>query len=111
MDLVEVDVVGAEPSEACLDRVLGVFAAEAVIGGSHAVVDLGGEDDVVSLALDGFPDNLFRPAIHVGVGGVKEVDASVDGTSNDLDGGGFLHLLPVNHGAQTQFRHLHTCFT
>ena len=50
VDLVEVDVVGAEPSEARVDRAEDVLAGEAAVvrARTHRPVDLGGEDDRVA---------------------------------------------------------------
>ena len=82
MDLVEVDVVGAEAAEAVVDFGEDRFAREAgaVRVGPHAAVDLGGEHDRIARGhfLEQLADDFFAGAIGVDVGGVEEVDAGVE---------------------------------
>ncbi len=86
VDLVEVDVVGAQTAQRVLDG-----GGEPTPGGTLPVgvltrgpAGLGGEDDVVTAALERLADDLLRVA--VGVGGVDDVDARVEGLVNDPHG-------------------------
>ncbi len=82
VDLVEVDVIGAEAAEAVIDFGEDCFAREAgaVDIGPHAAVDLRGEDDRVARGhfLEQLADDLFAGAVGVDVGGVEEIDAGVE---------------------------------
>ena len=87
VDLVEVDVVGAEPAQAGLALADDPPARVAVMFGSvaHRAVHLGREDDVVAAAGERLADDLLRLAGGVHVGGVDEVDAGVERGVDDLD--------------------------
>ena len=65
MDLVEVDPVGAQASQALLDLVPDPAARVAlpVSVGAHRAVHLRREHDVVALALQRGADDLFRLAL------------------------------------------------
>ncbi len=89
VDLIEVDVVDAEPAQAVVARGhdpaprvplrVGVLA--------HLAVHLRGEDHPVPLGLrQRLPDDLLGLAERVDVGGVDEVDAGVEGGVDDADG-------------------------
>src|SRR3954470_339611 len=81
VDVVEVDVVGAEPTQRVLDLVDDpASGATALVGVlAHRHEELGGEHDIVTAALEGLADDLLRLASRVDVGGVNEVDALVQG--------------------------------
>ena len=83
VDLVEVDVVGAEALEALVELEEDLFAGEALAVGvvAHDAVELGGDDGVFAFGV-GFEEaaeELFAGAGGVDVGGVEEVDAEVEG--------------------------------
>src|SRR3954471_18885248 len=88
VDLVEVDVVGAEPPQRVLDRVDDPASGAAALVGvlAHRHEELRREHDVVTAALEGLPDDLLGLAGRVDVGGVDEVDALVEGAVDDADG-------------------------
>ncbi len=51
---------------------------------AHGVEDLGGDDDAVARDLgEGAAGDLFAGAERVHVGGVEEIDASVEGTAEE----------------------------
>jgi hypothetical protein len=119
MDLVEVDVVGAQAREAVIDlgedRLTGQAAA--VRTGTHLAVDLGGEDDLVAVGHvgEGVADDLLGRAIGVDVGGVEEVDPGVERPLDDLPTLG-LRQRPLvfaalgiaeGHAADAEHRHVH----
>ena len=99
MDLVEVDVVGVQAAEALFagkaDKVrvelLGAFLmadarGELVV---EVVAELGGDDQVVAAVAEDFGQDFLAVALAVGVGGVEEVDAQVEGVFEE---GGALFL-------------------
>ena len=82
MEVVDVDVVGAQPAQRVVqlleDGLAGqAAAARAVV---HLPVDLRGEHDVLApgVASDRAADELLRGAALVDVGGVPERDAQLD---------------------------------
>ena len=84
VQVVEVDVVEAEPGERAVDRaahVLGaaVDLAHAGLDGTGAEdAELGGDDRVVAARRDGLPDDLLADVRAVDVGGVEHRDAEVE---------------------------------
>src|ERR1700674_3260813 len=82
MDLVEVDVVGAEAAQRAVDGVEDVFARQpAVIRTlAHRKEDLGGDDHLVALGevAERPPQHLLAGAARVHVGGVEEVHAHLE---------------------------------
>jgi hypothetical protein len=100
VDVVDVDVVGAQPPQ----RRVGLFedglagqaaAARAVV---HLPADLGGEHDVLAAGESGDrpPDELLRGASLVDVRGVPERDAQLDGLPEER-GRGILVQRPLVH--------------
>ncbi len=85
VDLVQVDVVGAEAAQALLDFVADPAAGVAlpVHAFAHLAVHFGREHHVVAAALQRLADDLLRLALRVHVGGVDEVDAVVERVMND----------------------------
>jgi hypothetical protein len=82
VDVVEVDVVGVEPSQGGVELFDDGFAGQAGAAGAvvHLVVHLGGQHDVLAagVGLDGAADELLRCATAIAVGGVPEGDAELD---------------------------------
>ena len=87
VDLVEVDVVGAEAAEAVVDLGHDGLARQAhgVAALAHRAPELGGDDDLVAVGHvgQGPPDDLLAGAVGVDVGGVEEVDAGVEGLGDE----------------------------
>src|SRR5436309_2410418 len=67
VDLVQVDVIGAEAAERVLDlaRDPQPGVAVVVLSGAHLPVDLGRQDDVVPTAFERLADDLFVRAVGV----------------------------------------------
>ncbi len=116
VDLVKVDVVGAEPAQAGL--ALGDYPAAGValpVGAvTHPSVELGRQYHLLS---PGGPDRgqeladyLFRLARGVDVGGVYEVDAFVEGAPHYRDALLVVGVAPrpEHHRAQAERAHLHS---
>jgi len=87
MDLVEVDVIHAEPLQRGVDRLHDVLAREAarVSARAHRVEDLGGDDDLVALGefLQGAAEDLLARADRIHVGRVEEIDAAFERLANE----------------------------
>ena len=80
VELVEVDVIGVESTQAVVegtgDPSTGVALHVSI--GAHRMEHLGGEDDVLTSAGQCSADDLLAFATRVGIGGVEEVDAAVE---------------------------------
>ncbi len=87
VDLIQVDVVGAEAAQAALDRrpdpAPRVAAMVRVV--VHRVVELRGEHHVVAATGESPTDDLLALAVRVHVGGVDEVDPGIDGAIDQTD--------------------------
>src|SRR5664280_1176451 len=107
MDLVEIDVIGAQPAQALLARRQDPPARVPLSIGimPHGTVHLGGQNDLFPLGLcQGLSDDLLGLTRGVDVGGVDEVDAGIEGPVNDADR---LVMIggspgPEHHGPQAQ---------
>ena len=113
--LVQVDVIGLQPTQARLAGAPDVVGGQpAVVGAeSHRLVHLCGQNDVVAVpaAVQPSADGLLRDAVSllhvrglraaVDVGGVEEVDARIDGGVHDRETGRFVHRVAEVHGAET----------
>src|ERR1700761_1045378 len=80
VNLIEIDVVRAETSQAVINGVKDVFAGEPALVRiiTHGVVDLRGDDHLVTGGAEFFecpPCNFFTDTEGVNISGVKEVDA------------------------------------
>jgi hypothetical protein len=79
MDLVEIDIVGAQALQAGVDLVEDGLArqAAAIGAGAHLHIDLGRQHDLLALGeiAQGAADDLLAGAVGVDVGGVDEIDA------------------------------------
>jgi hypothetical protein len=103
VQLIEVQVVGAQPPQAGVDRVEQVFAAETPPVRPAAEPDLGRHDDVVPRAsLQPAADDLLRPALAVAVRGVDEGAAGLGEAVQQPMALRLADLPPERHGAQTQ---------
>jgi len=82
MDLVEIDIIGAQAVQAVVDLGKDGAARQAgtVGAGPHARIDLGRQHDLLapSEILDGAADDLLRRAVRIDIGGIEEGDAKFD---------------------------------
>jgi len=115
VELVEVDVVGAQPAQRGLDRVEDVPARHALVPGlrPHPADALGGDDEVVAAALQPAAQDLLGaaggadvPAEGIDVGRVQEVDAGLGGGVEDGPAVRLVALQAEGHGAQAELRDL-----
>ena len=113
VDLVEIDVIGTQATEAVV--ALGHDpAARAALGVgvvAHRCEYLGGEND--PRPVDGgqsFAHDDLRFTCRVDIGRIDEVDTFIEGTVDDPDGVGVVGVapLPEHHGAQAEGTHFDT---
>jgi len=101
VELVQVDPVGLEPPERCLDGDTDVAAGAArspirAVLAVHVAAELGREHDLLAAALERVADEGFAvPAAAVDVGGVDQRDPGIDRRLDDL-----ACLRPVAAGAE-----------
>ena len=109
VDLVEVDVVGAEAPQRRVARAQDVQARVALIVRAETgpPVDLGAEDHLVAAAGQRLADDALRIARVVDVGGIDEVDARVQRGVDDPDRVGLVRASAEVHRAEAQRRHAH----
>src|SRR2546430_4206526 len=104
MDLVQVDVIGAEPPERALDlaRDPQTRVAVIVLTWPHLPMDLRRERDAIAPPLERLPDYLLRLTVGIDVCGVDEVDPGVEGPVDDADAIVVVGVPPAaeHHGAQ-----------
>lgn len=110
MDLVQVDVIDAEPTQTVLDggvhppaRIAPAVQRIRGIGVAQLVVELGGQDHLVARPQCFADDLLVLPeAVHVGR--VDEVDPTVGGLPDDAMAGIAIAVAPhaEHHGAKTE---------
>lgn len=90
VELVEVDAFEAESVEASVDGLFEMAWAGVVdpLAGSGALpAALGGDDEAVGIGMEGLGDEVLGDVGAVGVGGVNEVDAELDGAAEGGNGG------------------------
>src|SRR5665647_419826 len=122
MDLVEVDVVGAEAAQAGIDGLHDVLTPEPhvvdVAGAgrgrvAHRAAELGGDHDGLAgdaCGLERPPQDLLGLATRVHVGGVEEVDAGVERGAHQRVGAGLVehadahHTMAEGHGTEAELR-------
>ena len=78
--LVEIDVIGPQPPQACLALRDDVETGQSLIvrPGAHRKPDLGRNNQPVAPAVERFAENLLRSSLRIGVGGVHRVDARIE---------------------------------
>ena len=115
MELVEIDVIGAQPAQRGVDRVEDVLARQPLIPGprAHRTEALGGEDEVVSPPREPAAEDLLgaadraaavgaAAALGIGIRGVEERDAARGGPLEDRAPGRLVALQAERHRAQAQ---------
>jgi len=110
VDLIEVEVIGAETAQAVFD-----FAHDPhprvpplVLTRSHLHVHLRRKHDVIATTLQRAPHDLLGLTGRVHVGRVDEVDAAVEGGVHDAHALVDVDVAPLaeHHGAETVGAHL-----
>src|SRR5208282_5742033 len=88
VELVEVDAVETEASQAAVAgfaQVLGPAVFDPFVRAGPVESALGGDHQSRGIRVQGFRDDFFAHCRAVGIGGVDEVDAELDGAAKDLD--------------------------
>jgi hypothetical protein len=79
VDLIEVDIIHAEPTQAVVDLGENRLARQpsAIGAGTHPAIDLGSDDDLVAAReiLDRAAEDFLAVAERIAVRGVEEIDA------------------------------------
>ncbi len=90
MNLIQIDVVGAEPAQAGVDGSENGFTGQAAAVRSleHRDEYLGGDDHGFALRkiLQGAADDLLGGAVGISIGGIEEVDAGLRGLAKQGTG-------------------------
>ena len=103
VQVIDVDVIGAEAIQALIDRAQQPFAAESGLMRvpAHGVAGLGGEHPALPILGDGAPGDLLRDALGIDVRGVDEVDPGLARPRHDPLRGRLVGARPEHHGAET----------
>ncbi len=85
VEVIDIDVIGAEALEARIARLDDPFARQAALVRSvaHCIGQLGGKDPAIALLGDRGADDLFGAAVVIGVGGIDEIDPGVARLGDD----------------------------
>ena len=86
VDLIQVDPVGAQAAQTVLDGGHDVAAGAALFHADvvHRIAELGGQDDVFAAVAEHLTHRGFGTAtLAIGVGGVEQSDAEIDGFVDD----------------------------
>jgi hypothetical protein len=120
MDLVEIDVIGAEAAKARVDLAHDRLArqAGAVWSRPHPAVHLGGDHDLVAPGEipDRAAENLLAVAERIPVGRVEEIDATLQRALDEwaavlfAEAPGMIALVApaIAHAAEADARHVQT---
>ena len=108
VQIVDVDVVGAEARQAFVDRAQQPLARQAasVRPVAHRVRHLGGQHPAVAIAGDEAAGDFLGGATDIGVGGVDEVDPGVARHADHERRGRLVGRPPEGQGSETKRRHL-----
>ena len=100
VQVVDVEIVSAQPLQAPLRRLQDPFARQAALVGTaaHGVADLGREHPAVALACNDASGHFLGAALIVLVGGVDEVDAGLARAADDALGGRRIRRAAEHHG-------------
>jgi hypothetical protein len=115
MDLIQVEVVGAEPPQARLARLDDVVArgAQVVRPVTHRTVQLGGQQDLAAARPDRLAEDLLGQARGVDIRGIEEIDPALEAdvhhprclVDSDRAHAGVAARAAERHRPQCQSRH------
>src|SRR6516164_5127849 len=87
MDLIEVDIIHTEPTQAVVDLGEDRFSRKpgAIGAGTHPAVHLGGDDNLVAAPeiLNRPAEDFFTVAERIAIGGIEEIDARFERLLNE----------------------------
>ena len=80
VQVINVDVIGAEPPQAGFASLNQMVARRSHIVRplAHAEGRLGGDQDLVATSVDGLAEDRFRQAVRIDIGGIEQIDARVE---------------------------------
>ena len=99
MNLIKVNVISAQPAKTAIHRVHQVLAREANVVGTLSCGDepLGGDHEIVAMALHRLSDDLLRVTGVVGVGCVDEVDSVLKRGFDHADSPSVINIPRAEH--------------
>ena len=100
VDLIEIDMIEAEPLQAAGDLIHDVAArkADGVRARPHPAAHLGGDDDVLALDAEvaqGLAELNLGLALGIDVGGVDEIDARFERAGDERGGRGLIERADI----------------
>jgi hypothetical protein len=106
VEVIDVDVVGAEPLQAFVGGLQHPAPRQPAAIGivAHGVGELGREHPVRPVVGDRAADHLFRIAVVVGIRGVDEIDAGLACLRDNARRRGFIRRTAEHHGAEADRR-------
>ena len=106
VQIIDVDIVGAEPLQAFVGGLQHPAPRQAAPVGivAHGIGELGGEHPVLPVVGDGAADHVFRIAVRIGIGGIDEVDAGLARLGDDPRRGRLVGRSAEHHGAEADRR-------
>ena len=108
VELVKVDVVGPEPSQAVFARLLHVIGMRALPVFIHDHSKLRRNDYIVTAAADCAAEEFFALRLAIDVGGVEKGDAGFDGGVHYLCGRRLVETPPEVVAAESDHRYVET---
>ena len=108
VEVVDVDVVGAEPAQAVVDGLHHALARQPVVMGCVAggCAHLGRQHPALALGRDGLAGDLLRAPLGIAIGGVDEVDAAIAGGGDNPFRARPIGRAAEHHRAETEWRDL-----
>src|SRR5690606_11994165 len=97
-------VIGPEPPEAVVQRLLDVVGSRALLALCDLAAELRRQHDLVAPALEHPPEERLAVGGAVGVSGVEEVDTSIQRRVDDGPGGGLVESATEVVAAQAHHR-------
>ena len=102
MQVDQVDVIGTQPLQAGVHRLIDPFAGQPALvdAVAHWIGELGGDEPPVAAIRNGTAHDFFRTALVIDVGGVDEVDVALARLVDDPTRHGLVGRTAEHHGAQ-----------
>jgi len=107
VEVVHVDVVGGQPSEACIDSLVDCAVTQAPVVGrvTHRVEHFGRNQDIVTASLQGGPENSLRLTGVVRVSCIEHIYPRRQGTIDHRARVALAHLGAESHRPEHDARH------
>ena len=111
VQVIHVNVVSLQPAQTGIDGVQNVIARQSAVVWPRLgrKMHFGSQDDLVTFALDGLPNDFFRASTSIDISRIEKIAARVEKAGNDAFGFSRwstpLTLFSKNHGSQAQGRY------